>query len=102
MNRGETGRQAAIRELREEVGIVARPEDLVAVVDEVHEWEGKRDHVEICELELGQRPAFAVDNREVVSAGFYPPERALALPLVPLIRRAIAARAARLGRSTSG
>jgi ADP-ribose pyrophosphatase YjhB (NUDIX family) len=96
VNRGETGRQAAIRELREEVGIVAREEDLLPVVDQVHEWEGKRDHVQIFELELDARPDFAVDNREVVAAGFYSPERALALPLFPLIPAAIAARAARL------
>jgi 8-oxo-dGTP diphosphatase len=90
VNRGETGRQAAIRELREEVGIVARQEDLVAVVDEVHEWAGKRDHVEIFALELAQKPAFAVDNREVVSAEFVSVARALELPLFPLIRKAIA------------
>jgi 8-oxo-dGTP diphosphatase len=90
VNRGETGRQAAIRELREEVGIVARHEDLVAVLDEVHEWEGKRDHVEIFALELAQKPAFAVDNREVVSADFVSAARALELPLFPLIRKAIA------------
>ena len=100
LNRGETGRQAAIRELREEVGIVAREEDLVPVVDEVIEWQGKRDHVAIFELVLEQRPAFAVDNREVVSAGFYSPARALELPLFPLIRTAIAKHQAPPARQT--
>lgn len=89
VGRNETARDAAVRELREEVGIDARPEDLRPVLDQVHDWEGKRDHVEIFELELQQRPRIRVDNREVVSASFHTPARALELPLFPLIRQVI-------------
>ena len=86
---GETARAAAIRELREEVGIRASEVDLRPVVDLVHEWEGKQDHVEIFELSLTTRPVVAVDNREVVAASFHQPDAALALPLFPPIRLAI-------------
>jgi 8-oxo-dGTP diphosphatase len=92
VHRHESARDAAVRELREEVGIDARPEDLRQVVDEVHEWEGKSDHVVIFELTLPDRPVIKIDNREVVSAEFCSPERALELPLFPLIRHAIARR----------
>jgi 8-oxo-dGTP diphosphatase len=89
LQRHESGRAAAVRELREEVGIAARAEDLVPVVDIVHEWEGKRDHVEIFELELAARPTVTLDNREVIAAQFHQPEAALAMPLFPPVRLAI-------------
>lgn len=89
VKRGESAVAAAVRELREEVGIHARPADLVPVVDVVHQWEGKRDHVEIFELALATRPKVTVDHREVVAADFYSPATALALPLFPPIRLAI-------------
>jgi 8-oxo-dGTP diphosphatase len=89
LERHESARSAAVRELREEVGIAARAEDLVPVVDLVHEWEGKRDHVEIFQLELAAPPTIVMDNREVIAAGFHRPEAALALPLFPPVRLAI-------------
>jgi 8-oxo-dGTP diphosphatase len=89
----ETGRQAAVRELREEIGLVVREEDLVPVLDVVHEWEGKFDHVEIFALDVTSPPAIHLDNREVVHAAFYTPTQALQLPLFPPLRRAIADRA---------
>src|SRR5687768_16594710 len=52
--RNETGQQAAVRELREEIGITATTEQLSKVFDEVKDWEGKRDHVEIFALELAE------------------------------------------------
>jgi ADP-ribose pyrophosphatase YjhB (NUDIX family) len=85
----ETGRDAALRELREETGIEAGPSDLKPVVDERHEWEGKREHIEIFEFDVEQRPRIDVDNREVVDASFFSPEEALRLKLFPPIRRVI-------------
>jgi ADP-ribose pyrophosphatase YjhB (NUDIX family) len=87
--RGETGRDAVIRELREETGIVAVPSDLRPVIDERHQWEGKREHIEIFDLDVKERPRIAIDNREVIDAGFFSPEEALRLQLFPPIRRVI-------------
>src|SRR5690242_19072119 len=70
----ETGRDAALRELREETGIHAGAADLQSVIDEQHEWEGKREHIEIFDLDVSERPRIAIDNREVVDAGFFSPE----------------------------
>jgi 8-oxo-dGTP diphosphatase len=84
--RHETGREAAIRELAEEIGITARAEQLEKVFDQVKDWEGKRDHVEIFALELEHRPEIRIDHREVVDATWFTPERALGLDLFPPIR----------------
>lgn len=94
VRRAETGQAAALRELAEEVGVAARPEDLALVLDETRDWEGKRDRVEIFALDVLERPAIAIDHREIVQAGWYTPERALALELFPLLRLAIERRLA--------
>ncbi len=86
---GETGREAARRELVEEVGIRVALADLRPVLDVQSRWEGKRDRVEIFELELAGRPAVQVDRREVIDARFLPPARALELDLFPPVRAAI-------------
>ncbi|MEO8180082.1 MAG: NUDIX hydrolase [Deltaproteobacteria bacterium] len=99
--RSETSRDAAIRELREEIGISARPEELEKVFDEVKEWEGKRDHVEIFALELAGRPQIRIDHREVVSAGWFSPEQALTLNLFPPIRKIIEERQRAAARAPS-
>jgi len=94
LRRGETSRQAALRELREEVGVTASSDDLSLLIDETHEWEGKHDHVSIFALELPERPAIKVDHREVVDAAWYAPDEALKLDLFPPLRRAIERRKA--------
>ncbi len=86
----ETGRQAALRELREEINLVGIQESqLLDGVDVVHHWEGKTDHVEIFQLDLEDAPTVKVDNREVIDAGFYTAEQALRLWLFPPIARHI-------------
>lgn len=89
---GETGRQAAVRELMEEVKVRVEADKLVPVFDEVNDWEGKRDHVEIFSLELATRPEIVVDKREVIDAGWFSRERALEMELFPPLRRVIEAR----------
>ena len=74
LQRRESARQAALRELREEVGIVAGPEQLTQVLELTHDWEGRRDHVVIFALELAERPLVQVDYREVVEAFWFEPE----------------------------
>jgi ADP-ribose pyrophosphatase YjhB (NUDIX family) len=89
---GEASRDAAIRELREEIGVIANPDQLSLVYDGVKDWEGKKDHVEIFTLDVAERPRIDVDNREVIEASWFTKERAFALNLFPPLREAIAAR----------
>jgi 8-oxo-dGTP diphosphatase len=83
----ETSREAAVRELAEEVGVYAGAERLELALDEQNDWQGKRDHVEIFVLELAERPHVRIDQREVIRAEWFSPERALRLALFPPIRR---------------
>jgi 8-oxo-dGTP diphosphatase len=92
VRRRETGRQAAARELREEIGLAVRPEDLVPALDRTHRWEGKRERIEIFDLDLPARPSLAIDGREIVEARFMRPEQTLALDLFPPGRAVIARR----------
>lgn len=89
VNRNETGRDAAVRELKEETAIEVRPFELKLALDQWHDWEGKREHIEIFELELKEPIQLKVDNREVIEASFVAPEKALALHLFPPLREVI-------------
>jgi 8-oxo-dGTP diphosphatase len=89
LRRGETARDAAVRELHEEVGITAEADTLELVLDRTHDWEGKRDHVQIFALDLPTRPSVEVDHREVVEAAWWSPERALSLKLFPPLREVL-------------
>jgi ADP-ribose pyrophosphatase YjhB (NUDIX family) len=88
----ESARDAALRELREEVGVSVRPEQLEPALDETHDWEGKHDHVEIFNLELDERPEISVDHREVVAASWISPRKVGELEIYPPLRRVIAKR----------
>ena len=89
VNRNETAQQAAIRELKEEIGILLPGDMLTLALDVTHDWERKRDHVEIFAVELKERPHIKLDKREVVDADFFTPEDALKLNLFPPLRQHI-------------
>ena len=91
--RGESALDAALRELREEVGIAARPEALRFACELSSRFEYKRDLCSFFELELDEPPAFRPDGREVIWAGFVTPEEALGARLAPPVRAYLEARA---------
>jgi 8-oxo-dGTP pyrophosphatase MutT (NUDIX family) len=87
LRRGETPREAAVRELGEEVGIAAHPDALV-YYDEIVVSSGyAEDHAHIFELRCKDEPADRVDGRDVVWAGFLAPEDAFERGLVRPARR---------------
>jgi 8-oxo-dGTP diphosphatase len=84
---GESATQAAVRELREEVGLRVNPEQLVFGREETHQWAGKTDHVVLFDLHVNAAPTVTIDNREVIAADFFTVEEALKLTLFPPLRR---------------
>ena len=88
IRRGEEPREAARRELREELGLDVRPDDLVLAREMVVDWDFRRDHVRVFELRLRAEPALRIDNREIVAARFVEPRALLAEPVLPPFIRA--------------
>ncbi len=86
LHRGETPRGAAVRELGEEVGIAASPEQLAYHGEILTESQYAKDHAHFFELHCDEEPPVAVDRREVVWAGFLAPEDALARGVVRSVR----------------
>jgi 8-oxo-dGTP diphosphatase len=72
--RGESPRQAAAREIREEIGLAVAPEKLHEAQAVELIWEHRSDHTTIFELALEERPALRLDNREIVGAAFRAPD----------------------------
>lgn len=93
VRRSEAAIDAAVRELREEVGITVSADQLRLALEVTHDWEFKHDHVCVFDLELPQRPVITVDQREVVEATWFKPSDAVKLPLFPPLKSVIARRA---------
>jgi ADP-ribose pyrophosphatase YjhB (NUDIX family) len=87
LGRGEAPIDAALRELREEVDIEARPEQLHFVAEIVSEAGYAEDHAHFYELLCEERPAVTIDRHEVVWADFIPPEEALEEGVVDVVRQ---------------
>jgi 8-oxo-dGTP diphosphatase len=88
LNRGELPREGALRELREEVSISARPEALTYVGEIVSRVGSAEDRAHFFELRCAaEAPPFRVDGREVVWAGFLPPAEVLAARPVDVVRQ---------------
>jgi 8-oxo-dGTP diphosphatase len=87
IRRGEEPREAARRELREELGLEVAPDDLVLAREMVVDWDFRREHVRVFELRLRAEPNLRIDSREVVAARFVEPRALLAAEgLPPFIR----------------
>ena len=93
VDRGEEPRDAAARELREEVGIDLAPERLR---DEGPERGFVQHHHEesyFYSVVLDEVPRVAIDRREVVRAYFSRPEQMLAGEVAPMVRQHLESRA---------
>ena len=84
---GESERDAAVRELFEEVGIRADPQALVFRGEVVVDFESKIDHAFFFDLRLEHEPHFEPDRREVASAEFVSAAELPSRPLTPHLRR---------------
>ena len=88
IRRGEEPREAARRELREELGLQVAPDDLVLAREMVVDWDFRRERVRVFELRLRAEPVLRIDNREVVAARFVEPRALLAEAVLPPFIRA--------------
>ncbi len=88
IRRGEEPREAARRELREELGLDIGPDDLVLAREMVVDWDFRRDRVRVFELRLRAEPVLRIDNREIVAARFVEPRALLAEAVLPPFIRA--------------
>ena len=70
---GEEPLAAAIRELREEVGITLAPRQLRFAGQFRSAIEFKRDTINLFDVQLSEQPLVTIDNREVVYAEFLDP-----------------------------
>jgi 8-oxo-dGTP diphosphatase len=72
--RGESARDAAVRELREEVGLAVEPAALREAQTVELAWEHRSDHTTIFEIAVAEPPALRLDHREIVAASFHRPD----------------------------
>ena len=93
--RGESFLDAAVRELREEVGVRAEPGQLAYYGEVVHPTRYAEDHGHFFELYCATVPEVCVDRREVVWAEFLAVDDALARGVSGVLRRYLASRAQR-------
>jgi 8-oxo-dGTP diphosphatase len=94
VDQGETPREAARRELHEEVGIATSCEALVPSCTLELPYEGKRDRAHFFELQLDASAScsITIDRREVVWADFCPEAQLEEHPLNPFVRAYLAQR----------
>ena len=88
IRRGEEPREAARRELREELGLEVAPDDLALAREMTVDWDFRRERVRVFELRLHAEPALRIDNREIVAARFVEPRALLAEAVLPPFIRA--------------
>jgi 8-oxo-dGTP pyrophosphatase MutT (NUDIX family) len=79
-------RDAAVRELREEVGITVSPEALQPAGHVMTRALGNEDHLDVFELHFDREPDLRVDGREILSARFHARAEVPELELLPGVR----------------
>lgn len=92
LKRGETSRNAAGRELFEELGIAIPASTFREGWHGTLPFEHRRDTLTIWEMVLEEPPPMRVDGLEVIWAGWKTPEEARALPLLPHLQDYLANR----------
>src|SRR5258706_15643671 len=96
--RGESFLAAAVRELREEVGVRADASQLAYYGEVVHRTGHVEDHAHVFELHCADAPAVNVDRREVIWAEFLGVDDALARGVSGVVGRYLEAVASRAQR----
>ena len=92
MHRGESSRDAAARELLEEVNVAIVPSTLALAWHGTLDFEHRVDTLSIYEAVLDARPAIRLDGIELVWAGWKTPEEARHMTLLPHLRPYLARR----------
>jgi 8-oxo-dGTP diphosphatase len=92
MKRGESAREAASRELAEELQLVIPPDALTLGWHGSRRFESREDTVTLWEIVLDAPPPVRVDGRELVWAGWKTPAEARALRLIPYLHDYLASR----------
>jgi len=86
IKKGECLKIAAARELFEEVNIKVNPDELKFVGAYSNRYEYKRDTINLFEIYFKNKPAFQVDNREVIWAAFINSADVMRFRLFPTVR----------------
>lgn len=94
VGRREHARDAACREVREEVGVVVSADGLTLAYEGTLFVEHHHDVLSIFEIEVASEPAVRANGRELVWIGWKTTEEAATLPLLSHVRTYLAARAA--------
>jgi 8-oxo-dGTP diphosphatase len=89
---GESAREAASRELAEELQLFIPPAALNLGWHGSRGFERRKDTVSIWEVQLDAPPSIRVDGREVIWAGWRTPSEARSLELLPHVRDYLASR----------
>ena len=99
---GEEPLAAAIRELREEVGITLAPQQLRFVGQFRSAIEFKRDTINLFDVQLSEQPLVTIDKREVVYAEFLDPAALSPDAVFPVMLEYLAAAAAEPENAENG
>ena len=87
VKRGESDEHAALRELREEVGLRLDRDDLRFVDQFVSRDEYKTDKSIVFEAHLQEKPSIQIDQREVIHAEFLDSQEACRRELMPIVQQ---------------